>query len=90
VIRRIAMRAALVPVLTFVGAEFTSLLAAASLIEFVFAWGGLGHWGLNAILLGDFAAVQGYVLTLAIISVLVFALVDLAVLLLEPRAQARA
>jgi peptide/nickel transport system permease protein len=90
IIRRIAMRAALVPVLTFIGAEFTSLLAAASLIEFVFAWGGLGHWGLNSILLGDFAAVQGYVLTLAVISVLVFIVVDLAVLLLEPRAQARA
>ncbi len=90
VIRGIAMRAALVPVITFVGTEFTSLLAAASLIEFVFSWGGLGHWGLNAILLGDFAAVQGYVLTLAIISVFVFAFVDLAVLLLEPRAQARA
>ena len=90
VIRRIALRAALVPVITFVGSEFTSLLAAASLIEFVFAWGGLGHWGLNAILLGDFAAVQGYVLTLAVASVIVFVLVDLAVLLLEPRAQARA
>ncbi|WP_372621920.1 ABC transporter permease [Falsiroseomonas sp.] len=89
-VRRIALRAALVPVITFVGSEFTSLLAAASLIEFVFAWGGLGHWGLNAILLGDFAAVQGYVLTLAIASVIVFALVDLAVMLLEPRAQARA
>lgn len=90
VVRRIALRAALVPVITFVGSEFTSLLAAASLIEFVFAWGGLGHWGLNGILLGDFAAVQGYVLTLAIASVIVFVLVDLAVLLLEPRAQARA
>jgi peptide/nickel transport system permease protein len=90
IVRRIALRAALVPVITFVGSEFTSLLAAASLIEFVFAWGGLGHWGLNAILLGDFAAVQGYVLTLAIASVLIFALVDLTVLLLEPRAQARA
>jgi ABC-type dipeptide/oligopeptide/nickel transport system permease component len=90
VIRAIALRAALVPVITFVGSEFTSLLAAASLIEFVFAWGGLGHWGLNAILLGDFAAVQGYVLTLAIASVVVFALVDLAVMILEPRAQVRA
>lgn len=90
VVRRIALRAALVPVITFVGSEFTSLLAAASLIEFIFAWGGLGHWGLNAILLGDFAAVQGYVLTLAIASVIIFVLVDLAVLLLEPRAQARA
>ena len=90
VVRRIALRAALVPVITFVGSEFTSLLAAASLIEFVFAWGGLGHWGLNAILLGDFAAVQGYVLTLALASVLVFMLVDLLVLILEPRALARA
>ncbi|MBX9594176.1 MAG: ABC transporter permease [Roseomonas sp.] len=88
VIRRIALRAALVPVITFVGSEFTSLLAAASLIEFVFSWGGLGHWGLNAILLGDFAAVQGYVLTLAIASVIIFALVDLTVMLLEPRARA--
>ncbi len=88
IIRRIALRAALVPVITFVGSEFTSLLAAASLIEFVFAWGGLGHWGLNAILLGDFAAVQGYVLVLALASVLVFALVDLIVMLLEPRARA--
>jgi ABC-type dipeptide/oligopeptide/nickel transport system permease component len=32
--------------------------------------------------------VQGYVLTLAIASVIVFALVDLIVLLLEPRARA--
>jgi ABC-type dipeptide/oligopeptide/nickel transport system permease component len=90
VVRRIALRAALVPVITFVGSEFTSLLAAASLIEFVFAWGGLGHWGLNAILLGDFAAVQGYVLTLALASVVIFLLVDLLVLILEPRALARA
>lgn len=90
VVRRIALRAALVPVITFVGSEFTSLLAAASLIEFVFAWGGLGHWGLNALLLGDFAAVQGYVLTLALASVVIFLLVDLLVLILEPRALARA
>jgi peptide/nickel transport system permease protein len=89
IVRRIALRAALVPVITFVGAEFTSLLAAASLIEFVFSWGGLGHWGLNAILLGDFAAVQGYVLTLALASVVVFLVVDLVVLLLEPRAGLR-
>jgi ABC-type dipeptide/oligopeptide/nickel transport system permease component len=89
VIRRIALRAALVPIVTFIGTEFNSLLAASSLIEFVFAWGGLGQWGLNATLLGDFAAVQGYVLTLALASVLIFLLVDLAALLLEPRARAR-
>jgi ABC-type dipeptide/oligopeptide/nickel transport system permease component len=88
-LRKIALRNALVPVITFLGTEITSMLAAASLIEFIFAWGGLGQWGLNAILQGDFAVVQGYVLTLALASVVVFLVVDLAVLMLEPRTHHR-
>ena len=89
-LRKIALRNALVPVITFLGTEITSMLAAASLIEFIFAWGGLGQWGLNAILQGDFAVVQGYVLTLALASVVIFLIVDLAVLVLEPRTHRRA
>ena len=89
-IRRMALRNALAPILTFLGTEVTSLLAAASLIEFIFSWGGLGQLGLNAILQGDFAVVQGYVLALALFSVAVFLVVDLAVLLLEPRSHRRA
>lgn len=88
-VRRIAMRASLVPVVTFVGSEVATMLLAVSLIELIFAWGGLGQWGLNAILFGDFAAVQGYVLVLASFSAFVFLLVDLNVLLLEPRATLR-
>lgn len=88
-VRRIAMRASLVPVITFIGAEIATMLLAVSLIELIFAWGGLGHWGLDSILFGDFAAVQGYVLVLATFSALVFLLVDLLVLVLEPRATLR-
>ena len=84
-IRRMALRNALAPILTFLGSELTSLLAAAALIEYIFSWGGLGQWGLNAILLGDFAVVQGYVLSLALFSVFVFLIIDLAVMLIEPR-----
>ncbi len=50
-VQRVAMRNSFTPILTFVGAELASLLAAVSLIELIFAWGGLGQWGLNAILL---------------------------------------
>lgn len=89
-LRRMALRNSLAPVLTFLGTELTSLLAAASLIEYIFSWGGLGQYGLNAILQGDFAVVQGYVLTLALFSVVIFLVVDLAVLLLEPRSHLRA
>ena len=88
-LRRMALRNSLAPVLTFLGTEITSLLAAASLIEYIFSWGGLGQLGLNAILQGDFAIVQGYVLSLALFSVVVFLMVDLAVLLLEPRSHRR-
>lgn len=88
-LRRMALRNALAPVLTFLGTEITSLLAAASLIEYIFSWGGLGQLGLNAILQGDFAIVQGYVLSLALFSVVVFLVVDFAVLVLEPRSHHR-
>jgi peptide/nickel transport system permease protein len=84
-IQRMVLRGALVPLVTFAGIELVSLFAIGSLIEFVFARGGLGHWGLNAIMQGDFAAVQGYVLTLALASVAIFVVVDLLALLLEPR-----
>lgn len=86
---RIVLRNSLVPTLTFVGGELASLLATTALIEFIFAWGGMGQWGLNAILAGDYAAVQGFVLVLSLFSIVVFAVVDLLVLVSEPRAAAR-
>jgi ABC-type dipeptide/oligopeptide/nickel transport system permease component len=84
-IRRMVLRGAMVPLITFAGVELVSLFAIGSLIEYVFARGGLGHWGLNAIMQSDFAAVQGYVLALALASVVIFILVDVLALLLEPR-----
>ena len=84
-IRKMALRNAATPLLTFLGSELTSLLAAAALVEYIFSLSGLGQWGLNAILLGDFAVVQGYVLTLALFSVFIFRVIDLIVMLLEPR-----
>jgi len=85
IVRRIVMRNSTVPVMTFVGTEITGLVGTTSLIEFVFAWGGLGQYGLNAIISGDFAAVQGYVLFLALFSVIVFLIIDLTVVIIEPR-----
>jgi peptide/nickel transport system permease protein len=85
-IARIALRNAATPVVTFVGAELVGLIGSGSLIEYVFAWGGTGQFGLDAIVKGDFAVVQGYVLLLAVFSVIVFLAVDVLVLVLEPRA----
>lgn len=89
-INRIALRNSFVPVTTFTGSELVGLVGTVSLIEYVFAWGGLGQYGLTAITRGDFSAVQGYVLILAIFSIVIFLVVDLLVLALEPRARQRA
>ena len=86
-VARIALRNAATPVVTFIGAELVGLVGSASLVEYVFAWGGAGQYGLDAIVKGDFAVVQGYVLLLALFSVVVFLVVDLLVLALEPRAE---
>jgi len=77
----------IVSLITFVGTEITGLVGTMSLIEYVFAWGGLGQYGLNAIVRGDFTAVQGYVLTLALFSVLVFLVVDIIIAIIEPRSE---
>ena len=89
-VRRMVLRNSATPIVTFVGTELAGLVGTTALIEYVFAWGGVGQFGLNAIIQGDFAVVQGYVLLLAVFSVLVFLVVDLLVMALEPRAEARA
>jgi ABC-type dipeptide/oligopeptide/nickel transport system permease component len=89
VVRRIALRNSFTPVATFAGGELVGLLGTISLIEYVFAWGGLGQYGLTAVTRGDFAAVQAYVLTLAVFAILVFLIVDMLVLAFEPRAGRR-
>ncbi len=85
-VQQMVLRNSRTPVITYVGTELTGLVGSTSLIEYVFAWGGLGQYGLNAIIAGDFVAIQGYVLFLAMFSVIVFVVVDLAVMILEPRA----
>ncbi len=87
IVRKVVLKNSATPVLTFVGTEITGLVGTMSLIEYVFAWGGLGQYGLNAIVRGDFTAVQGYVLSLALFSVIVFLIIDFVVFLIEPRAE---
>jgi peptide/nickel transport system permease protein len=86
-VRKLVLRNSAVPILTYIGTEVTGLVGTMSLIEYVFAWGGLGQYGLNAIISGDFTAVQGYVLVLAVFSVLVFIVIDFVVYLIEPRSE---
>jgi ABC-type dipeptide/oligopeptide/nickel transport system permease component len=80
-----ALRNALLPVITVVGADFGSFLSGAVLTESIFAWPGLGRYTLDAILKRDLPAIQGAVLFMAVLFMLVNLAVDLVYARVDPR-----
>ncbi len=81
----IALRNSLPPVSTIVGITYGYLLGGAVLVETIFSWGGLGQYAVQAITNKDFVALQGFVLVAAFFSILVYLLVDLTYILMDPR-----
>lgn len=85
VVRRHALRNALIPVLTLTGIELGYLLGGTVIIEQVFALPGLGRLTLNAIAQRDYALIQGATLFIACVVVLVNVLVDIGYAAIDPR-----
>ena len=82
-----ALRNALLPVITTLGMVFSFLLGANVLVEKVFAWPGIGSYAVEALIASDGAPVQGFVLTMAILYVLLNLTIDMVNRALDPRAR---
>jgi peptide/nickel transport system permease protein len=80
-----AFRNAVLPVITTLGVVFSFLLGANVLVEKVFAWPGIGSYAVDAVIAADYAPVQGFVLTMALLYVLLNLIVDLAYGFVDPR-----
>jgi ABC-type dipeptide/oligopeptide/nickel transport system permease component len=80
-----ALRNALPPVLTILGISYAYLLGGAVLVETIFAWGGIGQYAVQAVTNSDYLAIEGFVLTAAIFTMLVYLLVDIGHFFLDPR-----
>ena len=80
-----ALANAATPILSIVGLQFGALLAGATITENVFARPGLGTLIFEAIKQRNYPVVQGCVLVVAVITVTVNLLVDLAYGLADPR-----
>lgn len=85
VIRRHALKNALIPVVTIVGLQFGHMLANAVIIESLFARQGIGRLIVTGILSKDFPMVQGVVLFAAAGYVLANLIVDISYAFLDPR-----
>lgn len=80
-----AFRNALLPVITTLGMVFSFTLGANVLVEKVFAWPGIGSYAVEALVVSDYAAVQGFVLAMALLFVALNLVIDLTYTLVDPR-----
>jgi peptide/nickel transport system permease protein len=90
VIRRHALRPALLPVHTLLMLEIGFLAGGALVVETVFAYPGLGRLAFGAISARDYPMMQGTFLILTVMVVAMNALADATYPLIDPRARARA
>jgi peptide/nickel transport system permease protein len=84
-LRRHALRNALVPVVTVIGLQFASLIAYVFLVEVVFSWPGIGTYAVRAIVGLDFEPIMGITLIFSGIYVVVNFVVDMGYVVLDPR-----
>ncbi len=85
VIGTYAFRNAMLPVVTTLGMVFSFLLGANVLVEKVFAWPGVGSYAVEALIASDYAPIQGFVLTMAILYVALNLMIDVLYGVIDPR-----
>ena len=85
VLRRHALRNALLPVVTVLGLDLAHLLGGAIIVETIFAWPGIGRLAVNSIGARDYPVVQAAVFLVAVAYTLVNFLVDVLYAYLNPR-----
>jgi ABC-type dipeptide/oligopeptide/nickel transport system permease component len=85
-----AFRNAMLPVITTLGMVFSFLLGANVLVEKVFAWPGIGSFAIEALIASDFAPLQGFVLTMAVMYVALNLLIDILYGVIDPRMRVEA
>jgi peptide/nickel transport system permease protein len=85
VIYKHAFRNTLIPIVTMLGGSLPGLFGGALLTETVFALPGIGATSYKAILQGDIPFVMGYMMFIAILTVLGTILADVSYAIVDPR-----
>ncbi len=85
ILRRHALRNALLPIITLIGLSFPALLTGAFFVERIFAWPGMGYAVINAISTRDYPLVVGGVIIGSIMVTLGSLLADLLYVWADPR-----
>jgi peptide/nickel transport system permease protein len=89
VVRRHALKNALIPVVTVLGLQLGTLIGGAVITEYVFALPGVGRLVVDAVFARDYPLVQGVVLLIAVGFILSNLAVDLLYGFIDPRIRHR-
>ena len=82
---RYVLRHSMTLVSTYLGIIIATLIGGAVLVERVFSWGGLGDYGVDAVLKNDYPAIQGFVATIGFVAVGIYFVVDVMYATIDPR-----
>jgi ABC-type dipeptide/oligopeptide/nickel transport system permease component len=85
VVLRQAVRAALPAIVTIISVLYGFLIGGAVLVEIVFSWGGAGQYAVQGVLNADVNPVLGFVVFSAVLSLVIYLVVDLIYYALDPR-----
>ena len=84
VIRKHALRNALLPIVTVIGMQIPTLFGGAVIVEQLFSWPGLGLITMNAVLQRDYPVIMGVCLLSAIVVLAANLLTDIVYALVDP------
>ena len=85
VVFQLALKNALIGILTIIAAVYGYALGGEVLVEIIFNWPGLGLYSYNAILSSDFPAIQGFVLLVTLVYMAIYLILDLLTAAIDPR-----
>lgn len=85
VIWKHALRNSLIPMVTFMGTFFATMITGAVVVETVFSWPGIGRLAFEAILNRDFPLIQAVVISMATLFITINFLVDISYAIIDPR-----
>jgi peptide/nickel transport system permease protein len=85
VIWKHALRNSLLPVITFMGTFFATMITGAVVIETVFSWPGIGRLAYESILNRDFPVMQAVILFMTTLYIMANLIVDILYAWVDPR-----
>ena len=85
VIWKHALKNSLMPVITYMGTFFATMITGAVVIETVFSWPGIGRLAYESILNRDFPVMQGVILFMTTLYILANLIVDILYAWVDPR-----